>query len=385
MLNKSHLAGILAVIILISGLTSAGSMSYVHGANGQLIAKINETNITYYHSDHLGSSSVMTDKEGKVTFSADYLPFGSQFSGSGFEKYQFTGKEFDSDLGLNYFGARYYSPLTGRFFTVDPAKDGVNWFAYGNNNPLRYTDPTGMRATPLRRMRDPTGDFIIYVAEKSRIPGLIRKVDRGIKKGILWAKKGIEEFPASISNRISYGVYIPDKRVAIKKFQQRSLEKRRESLEKRLRNLEAYIENAEEWYNRKYRRGSPFKWRDADYPSRFKVLCEYTTKKRFISKPEMNMLVVGDDTARGYIDWLKEIGSEVGIRINVHTTTDYFPEDKPENKYLYDLIIKPDIVSLGDGSVFGYDRPDGSDLMMSIELMDIETQLIKVMSIEIHP
>jgi len=49
--------------LLLMGVASAGSTSYVHGANG-LVAKINETNITYYHSDHLGSSSVMTNGGG---------------------------------------------------------------------------------------------------------------------------------------------------------------------------------------------------------------------------------------------------------------------------------------------------------------------------------
>jgi len=54
---------LLAGILLLSGAV-AGGTSYVHGANG-LIAKINETNITYYHSDHLGSSSVMTNEGGR--------------------------------------------------------------------------------------------------------------------------------------------------------------------------------------------------------------------------------------------------------------------------------------------------------------------------------
>jgi len=56
------MAGILAAGILL--LQSVGATSYVH-TNGQLIASINETNITYYHSDHLGSSSVMTNEGGR--------------------------------------------------------------------------------------------------------------------------------------------------------------------------------------------------------------------------------------------------------------------------------------------------------------------------------
>jgi len=67
---STHLAGILVAGILVAGillllLPSVNATSYVHGANGELVARINEANITYYHSDHLGSSSAMTDEGGR--------------------------------------------------------------------------------------------------------------------------------------------------------------------------------------------------------------------------------------------------------------------------------------------------------------------------------
>jgi len=58
------MAGILLIGILMLLLPSVSATSYVHGANGELIARINETNITYYHPDHLGSSSVMSNEGG---------------------------------------------------------------------------------------------------------------------------------------------------------------------------------------------------------------------------------------------------------------------------------------------------------------------------------
>ena len=57
--------------------------------------------------------------------------------------YKFTGKLGDDSIGLIYFGARWYDPEVGRFLTQDPVKDGLNWYAYCNNNPLRFTDPDG--------------------------------------------------------------------------------------------------------------------------------------------------------------------------------------------------------------------------------------------------
>ena len=52
---------------------------------------------------------------------------------------------------MYYFNARWYNPETGRFASEDPARDGINWYAYVGNNPLKYTDPTGLRRTREER------------------------------------------------------------------------------------------------------------------------------------------------------------------------------------------------------------------------------------------
>ena len=57
---------------------------------------------------------------------------------------KFTGKEFDADSNLYYYGARYYDPYIGRFTQRDPIGDGINWYAYVANNPLAFVDPTGL-------------------------------------------------------------------------------------------------------------------------------------------------------------------------------------------------------------------------------------------------
>jgi len=128
---------ILIIILLIAGIVSADSYVY---ANGQRVAKVNETGVFYYHSDHLGSTSAVTNSEGEVIEDQVNLPFGEP--GSGSEKYGFTGKEKD-ETELHYSMARYYDPSLGRFMNVDPVKDGMNWFVYANNNPLKFIDPTG--------------------------------------------------------------------------------------------------------------------------------------------------------------------------------------------------------------------------------------------------
>jgi len=60
--------------------------------------------------------------------------------------YMFTAREYDIETGLYYYRARYYNPYIGRFPQTDPAYQGVNLYAYCMNNPLNYTDPTGLSA-----------------------------------------------------------------------------------------------------------------------------------------------------------------------------------------------------------------------------------------------
>jgi RHS repeat-associated protein len=111
--------------------------------------------VSYYLADHLGTSRIVTNSTGTVQDDADFYPFGKErpyLSSSG-NTYKFTGKERDAESGLDNFGARYYSSSMGRFMSVDPAgllavnfenPQTLNLYGYTMNNPLRYTDPTGM-------------------------------------------------------------------------------------------------------------------------------------------------------------------------------------------------------------------------------------------------
>jgi RHS repeat-associated protein len=126
--------------------------NYIY-TNGQLFAMeegtLNEAETTrsYLHTDHLGSVVAATNIDGGIVWANDYTPFGETTGASGFndEFAKFTGKEMDPDTGLYYFNARWYDPTLGRFITEDPIKDGLNWYGYCANNPLRYADPIGLR------------------------------------------------------------------------------------------------------------------------------------------------------------------------------------------------------------------------------------------------
>jgi len=100
----------------------------------------------FYHTDQLGSTVAITDERGEVVWKNCYTPFGEETGYEGVEEHEgrFTGKDYDEEIGLYYFNARWYDPELGRFISLDPAKDGVNWYVYCSNRPLSYVDPSGL-------------------------------------------------------------------------------------------------------------------------------------------------------------------------------------------------------------------------------------------------
>ena len=82
----------------------------------------------YYHGDHLGSAQLVTDFEGKIYEHLEYTPYGELWVDHAAgevalspTEFRFTGKEFDKETGLYYYGARYLDPRTSRWISGDPA------------------------------------------------------------------------------------------------------------------------------------------------------------------------------------------------------------------------------------------------------------------------
>ncbi|MFV0507368.1 MAG: RHS repeat-associated core domain-containing protein, partial [Bacteroidales bacterium] len=105
----------------------------------------------YYHPDHLGSASYITNLDGEVVQHIEYVPFGEVFleerNNTWNTPFLFNGKEYDSETGLYYYGARYYNPRIGLWYGVDPLNEeryGFSPYQYCQNNPVMLTDPTGM-------------------------------------------------------------------------------------------------------------------------------------------------------------------------------------------------------------------------------------------------
>jgi RHS repeat-associated protein len=147
---------------------------FVYDVTGRLIAEYHSDPVpppaggagtSYLTTDHLGSTRVVTKADGTVKARYDYLPFGEEvpstvggrsgvagYGASDSTRNRFTGKERDTESGLDYFLARYYSSAQGRFTSTDPVivtperfydPQQFNLYAYTRNNPLRFVDPTG--------------------------------------------------------------------------------------------------------------------------------------------------------------------------------------------------------------------------------------------------
>ena len=116
----------------------------------KLIAKVDNNNKKFfYHPDHLGSTTLVTNELGEVVENISYYPFGEVLVGDNKERFLYTGQEWDRESELLYYGARYYDPELARFLQADSIKPDIynpqslNGYSYTLNNPYTYTDPDG--------------------------------------------------------------------------------------------------------------------------------------------------------------------------------------------------------------------------------------------------
>ncbi len=116
------------------------------------VAENNGGTLYFLLSDHLGSTATTTDATGVRATELRYYPYGdARYNpGSQITTFRFTGQRWDSGSGLYFYNARWYDPLIGRFLQADTIvpqpgnPQALNRYSYVGNNPLKYTDPTGM-------------------------------------------------------------------------------------------------------------------------------------------------------------------------------------------------------------------------------------------------
>jgi RHS repeat-associated protein len=117
----------------------------------------------YLGKDVMGSVAGVTDGYGVTGERYEYDVFGEPYAGDlgGGMNLGYTGKPYDVATGLYDYGYRDYMPAAARFTTEDPVRDGANWFAYVNNDPVNWIDPWGLSASD----KDNKGGFFSSLAD----------------------------------------------------------------------------------------------------------------------------------------------------------------------------------------------------------------------------
>ncbi|NJN66382.1 MAG: hypothetical protein HC884_06535 [Chloroflexaceae bacterium] len=127
-----------------------GETRYLYGPLG-LLARIAPDGMpVYYHADALGSVRALSNLDGKLVAGYAYDAFGAVRASSGLaDGFSFTGEQTDAETGFVYLRARFYAPEVGRFTSKDSFAgrlrdpQSLNRFAYVQNNPVHYADPSG--------------------------------------------------------------------------------------------------------------------------------------------------------------------------------------------------------------------------------------------------
>lgn len=147
-------------------------------AGGQRVAlkPVGSAEIYYYHTDRLGSSSVVTNAAGSKVQDLAYYPYGQTRINTGTVDvhHKYTSQELDDSTGLYFYNARYYDPMLGRFIqadTITPNQadpQAFNRYAYVRNNPVNLVDPSGHRWGFLDRAADGVRSGVRNMADGAR-------------------------------------------------------------------------------------------------------------------------------------------------------------------------------------------------------------------------
>jgi RHS repeat-associated protein len=175
----------------------------------------------FYHTDHLGSTVLVTDEAGQQVWGAEYTPFGKRVSKEGELEHaaKFTGKDLDEDTGLYYFNARWYDQGVGRFVSEDQMNDpnNPNLYTYCRNNPLTITDPTGNTSLSEIGLSSNTTGLSQVELDKDRDIGIgyYSPSNPNRSAQIIWAEKNIPGFQydyqlreSSVERQIQLHYYI---------------------------------------------------------------------------------------------------------------------------------------------------------------------------------
>ena len=120
----------------LAGETKNGTANvYTYDLTGIIATKTPDEATRYIKDPH--GNIIAGVKNNAIADEYDYTAFGTQVEGENISNsFGYCGEYLDNETGLVYLRNRYYNTTAGRFITEDPIRDGLNWYVYGNNNPV---------------------------------------------------------------------------------------------------------------------------------------------------------------------------------------------------------------------------------------------------------
>ena len=181
----------------------------------------NVEDIFFYHSDHLGSTSYITDSKANITQFDAYLPYGEllvdEHTSSEDMPYKFNGKELDQETGLYYYGARYMHPVTSIWYGVDPLFEkypDVSGYCYTMGNPINLIDEYGLFPKKLLKLHKTffgQKDYYTFTQPMAHVLSLVSDVNEQDIKNTRIYKRGISKpYPWYFGKYTYGGITLPE-------------------------------------------------------------------------------------------------------------------------------------------------------------------------------
>ena len=174
---------------------------------GYVPADTTHEDIFFYHTDHLGSTSYITDAKANVAQFDAYLPYGEllvdEHSSTEEMPYKFNGKELDEETGLYYYGARYMNPKTSLWYGVDPLAEkypAISSYVYCLDNPILHIDMYGKDVKIWYVDKYGKNRLFRYDGTQKRVPKNTFVLDVVHTYNYLKYKKAGEEFRRAVTD-----------------------------------------------------------------------------------------------------------------------------------------------------------------------------------------